>query len=841
MSVSIALVGNPNSGKTTLFNQLTGNHQYVGNWPGVTVEKKTGTLRGDRDVEFVDLPGIYSLSPYSNEEIIARNFLSSGNPDAIVNIVDASNLERNLYLTTQLMEFGVPMIVALNQMDVVKKRGIKIKTDELARRLNVPVVEISALRGDGIEHLADKAVDTARKKRVAAPIIFDPEVEECLTQIEALLPATIPERLRRFHAIKVFERDEYEVVDHGMRKSCEEFIAKVEADLDDSSDAIITNERYRYITSFIGDVQKKTLKGLTVSEKIDRVVTNRVAALPIFVAVIALVYYLSISTVGTYFTDWINDGVFGDGWFVASQGREAYDEAADEYTGAQNDIDAYLTAASEAGVSTDDISEYVGADKAEDADLESDEGQAALAAFNEEAQAAGVVGTTHVVDEDSGEADEHEVTSEMFNDALAVAEPDPAAFGPWVPGIPVLVQGGLDAIEAPAWLSDLVLSGIVAGVGAVLGFLPQIMVLFFLLAILEGCGYMARVTFILDRMFRRFGLSGKTFIPMLVGTGCGVPGIMASRTIESESSRRLTVMTTTFMPCSAKLPAIALITTAFFGGAWWVAPSAYFLGIASIIVSGIMLKKTKPFRGETTPYIMELPEYRLPRFVDLLRSMWERAWAFVKKAGTIILLATIIVWYFSTYGIVDGAYVAVESMDQSFLAAFGNAIAWIFAPLGWGTWEGAAAAVTGLMAKENLVSTMAVLYSGNPDVAWTTTFLQGLDAYTGGFALSAGFSFLVFNLLCAPCVAAIGAVKREMGGFNKWFWAAIGYETGFAWVVALMFYNFSRVAAGGALDLWFWVAVIAAAVMLFMLFRPAPKDGAEDGKAVDEKLVADAA
>ena len=408
MSVSIALVGNPNSGKTTLFNQLTGNHQYVGNWPGVTVEKKTGTLRGDRGVEFVDLPGIYSLSPYSNEEIIARNFLSSGNPDAIVNIVDASNLERNLYLTTQLMEFGVPMIVALNQMDVVKKCGIKIKTDELARKLNVPVVEISALRGDGIEHLADKAVDAARKKRVAVPIIFDPEVEECLTQIEALLPATIPERLRRFHAIKVFERDEYEVVDHGMRKSCEEFIAKVEADLDDHSDAIITNERYRYITSFIGDVQKKTIKGLTLSEKIDRVVTNRVAALPIFVAVIALVYYLSISTVGTYFTDWANDGLFGDGWYVASQGCAAYTEASDEYTGAQNDIDAYLTAASEAGVSTDDISEYVGADKAEGADLDSAEGQAALAAFNEGAQAAGVVGTTHVVDEDSGEADEHE-------------------------------------------------------------------------------------------------------------------------------------------------------------------------------------------------------------------------------------------------------------------------------------------------------------------------------------------------------------------------------------------------------------------------------------------------
>ena len=829
MATTIALVGNPNSGKTTLFNQLTGNHQYVGNWPGVTVERKTGTLKGDKEVEFVDLPGIYSLSPYSNEEVIARNYLSEGHPDAIIDIVDASNLERNLYLTTQLMEFGVPVVVALNQMDIVKKRGYTIKSQELSERLHVPVVEISALRGEGIEDIVQAAVKAAREDKAPTPIQFSQELEGYLKRIEEMLPASVPSSLKRFYAVKLFERDEKASADLGAKVQCDDVILEAEAQFDDRSDAIITNGRFKFITNFIGNVQKRTLKGLSATEKIDRVLTNRVLALPIFVVIIALVYYIAISSVGTYFTDWVNDGVFGDGWFVASQGRAAYDEASDEFTGAQNDIDAYLSAAQEKGVDSDDaetLATYIGSDAEDDADTDSEEYTTALANFEAAAQKAGLTGETHVVDEETAEADEHEVSYDDFTAALEVEEPDPASYGPWVPGIPVLCQAGLDAIQAPAWLSDLVLNGIVAGVGAVLGFVPQIMVLFFLLAILEGCGYMARVTFILDRIFRRFGLSGKTFIPMLVGTGCGVPGVMASRTIESESSRHLTVMTTTFMPCSAKLPIIALISTAFFGGVWWVAPSAYFLGIASIIVSGIMLKKTRPFMGETTPYIMELPEYRLPRFVDLLRSMWERAWAFIKKAGTIILLATIVVWYLSTYGFEDGVYTAVADMDNSFLAGFGNAIAWIFAPIGLGNWECAAGITTGLLAKENLVGTMAVLYSTNPDVAWTTMFAQSLDTLTVGFGASAAFAYLVFNLLCAPCFAAMGAIKREMGGFNKWFWAAIGYEMGFAWVMALMFFQFSKVIAGGPIDVWFIVAVIFAAGMLFMLFRPYPKDKA---------------
>lgn len=830
MAITIALAGNPNSGKTTLFNQLTGSSQHVGNWPGVTVEKKTGHLKGDKEVQFVDLPGIYSLSPYSSEEVVARTFLSEGSPDVIVDVVDATNLERNLYLATQLMEFGVPLVIALNQMDIVKKRGYTIKTKELSEKLDVPVVEVSALRGDGIEDLTHAVVKAAGEKKAPTPVRFSQEVEKYLKQVEEGLPGNIAGGLRRYYAIKVFERDEKVAEELGIKITCEQIITAAEAEFDDKSDAIITNERFKFVTSFIGDVQKRTLKGLTASEKIDRVITNRILALPIFAVVIALVYYLAISTVGTYFTDWVNDGLFGDGWYVASQGREAFDEADGAYADAQNDIDAYLTAASESGIDTDDVAAYIGSDAEED--VSTPEGQAALAAFERQAQADGLVATTHIVDEETAEVDEHEVTYGDFVAALEVPEADPTSFGIWVPGIPVLFETLLTAIQAPAWLSSLVLDGIVAGVGAVLGFVPQIMVLFFLLAILEGCGYMARVTFILDRIFRRFGLSGKTFIPMIVGTGCGIPGVLAARTIESESARKLTVMTTTFMPCSAKLPIIALISTAFFGGAWWVAPFAYFLGIFSIIVSGIMLKKTRPFMGETTPYVMELPEYRLPRLVDLLRSMWERAWAFIKKAGTIILLATIVVWYLSTYGFENGVYCAVEDINNSILAYIGSAIAWIFAPLGFGTWDATAGVVTGLLAKENLVGTMAVLYSTDPNIAWTTLMLQNFNAVTGGFGLCAAFAYMVFNLLCAPCFAAMGTIKREMGGFNKWFWAAIGYEMGFAWCMALMFFQFSKVVAGGPVDVWFFFAVIVAAFMLFMLFRPFPKQkGEQDEKA----------
>ena len=824
MAIKIALVGNPNSGKTTLFNQLTGSRQYVGNWPGVTVERKAGTLKGETEVELVDLPGIYSLSPYTNEEIVSRDFLASGDADAILNIVDASNLERNLYLTTQVMEFGLPVVVALNQMDIVRKRGYKIDSAKLAEKLGCEVVEISALYGDGVDDAAKAVIAAAKSGKEPAAPKFSAEVETYLRKIEGMLPASVPAKTRRYEAVKLFERDELATEKLGSAVKCSDVIAAAEKEFDDKADGIITNERYKFITSFIGEVQERSITGLTASEKIDRILTHRVLALPIFVAIISLVYYIAISTVGTAANDWVNDGVFGeDGWFFAGIGAEAYDEDKGAYDDAQNDISAYITAAEEAGVDTSEITKYVGEDAEEDADLTSAQGVKTLKEFSEDCEKAKVVGTTHLVDEDTGEVDEHEVALEDFQAGLLVAEPNPSEYGPWVPSIPSLCESGLKAIDAPEWLHDLCIDGIVAGVGAVLGFVPQIMVLFFLLAILEGCGYMARVTFILDRIFRRFGLSGKTFIPMIIGTGCGVPGIMASRTIESESSRHLTVMTTTFMPCSAKLPAISLICTAFFDGAWWVAPMAYFLGIASIIISGIMLKKTKPFMGETTPYIMELPEYRMPRLVDLLLSMWERAWAFIKKAGTIILLATIIVWFLSNYGFdAEGVFGKVD-MDSSLLAGFGNALCWIFVPLGWGNWEATSAAFTGLLAKENLVGTMAVLYGSNPDVAWTATYLAGLAELTGGFAQCAALSYLVFNLLCAPCFAAMGAIKREMGGFNKWFWGAIGYQMLWAWVVALMFFNFGRVALGGAMDVWFFLAVICAAVILFMLFRPYPK------------------
>ena len=729
METTIALVGNPNSGKTTLFNQLTGNHQYVGNWPGVTVERKTGHLKSDKNIQFVDLPGIYSLSPYSSEEVISRNYLVDGNPDVIINIVDASNLERNLYLTTQLMEFGIPVVVALNLMDIVKKRGYTIKSKELSEQLQVPVVEISALRGDGLEDLVATTVKAAHAGIAPQPVTFAPELETALAAIEDKLPGIMPADKRRYYAIKLFERDQKAIDELGAKVSCDDIILEAESLFDDSSDAIITNERYRYIEGFIKHVHKRALTGATVSEKIDRVLTNRILALPIFVVVIALIYYISISTVGTYATDWANDGVFGDGWYL------------------------------------DPVAIMLG------------------------------------------------------------GEPSDTAL--WIPGIPVLIGTALEAVGCIGWLYDLIMDGIVAGVGAVLGFVPQIMILFFLLAILEACGYMARVTFILDRLFRRFGLSGKTFVPMIVGTGCGVPGIMASRTIESESARRLTVMTTTFMPCSAKLPIIALIATAVFGGVWWVAPLAYFMGIAAIIVSGIILRKTRPFMGKVTPYVMELPEYRLPRFVDLLRSMWDRAWAFIKKAGTIILLATIVVWFLSGYGIYEGQFMWVgeELMDHSFLAYFGNAFAWVFAPLGFGNWECASTVVTGLIAKENVISTLAIVYGGDPNVAWESAYMASLAASAGSVALVpvAAFAFMTFQLLCAPCFAAMGAIKGEMGGFNKWFWAAIAWECGFAYVISLIIFQLGAWVVTGVFSLGTIVGLLFLVALLWMLLRPASK------------------
>ena len=893
MAITIALVGNPNSGKTTLFNQLTGNHQYVGNWPGVTVERKTGTLKGHTDVQVVDLPGIYSLSPYSNEEVIARDYLERREADVIIDIVDASNLERNLYLTTQLMEFGTPVVVALNQMDIVRKRGYEIDSQALAKTLGLPVVEISALLGEGIDNVIAAAKVAADEKVAPEPCRFSPDLEDLIAHLEEDLPESVEPHLKRFHAIKLLEGDKRVVAQHGNIGDIDGHVRALEARFGDKTDAVITNERYKYITKFIDNVQKRTKDEKSTTSKADKILLNRVLALPIFVVIIAAIYYISISTVGGYATDWANDGVFGDGWFLDPiaivQGPDAgaqgaYDADAEPFDEAQEAIATFLEAAEAEGIETDLVAANFLAEPDEEllatlgedfeADPESAKAQAALLQFESEAAARGIIGEFTAIDGDEltetdyfvyvgaeneakaqamadarneeieaegrsdaaeaviynfdGEVESDEEEGAMVPQGIKVPAPgEPSEYGIWVPGIPVLIGALLTSIGCVDWLYDLIMDGIVAGVGAVLGFVPQIMILFFLLAILERCGYMARVTFILDRIFRRFGLSGKTFIPMIIGTGCGVPGIMASRTIESESSRHLTVMTTTFMPCSAKLPVIALISTAVFGGVWWVAPLAYFMGIASIIMSGIILKKFKSFRGETTPYIMELPEYRLPRFVDLLRSMWERAWAFIKKAGTIILLATIVVWFLSGYGIYEGEFMWVgeDLMDYSFLAYFGNSFAWLFAPLGFDNWQSASTVITGLAAKENVIGTMAIVFGGG-ELAWSSEFMQSLALTTGSVALVpiAAFSFMTFQLLCAPCFAAMGAIKREMGGFNKWFWAALGWECGWAYVIALIIYQVGKLVTIGSFGVWTVIAILFAVAILVGLFRPMPRD-----------------
>ena len=706
MGVKIALVGNPNSGKTTLFNALTGSNQFVGNWPGVTVEKKEGRLKDDKDVTVTDLPGIYSLSPYTLEEVVARNYLISQRPDAILNIVDGTNLERNLYLSTQLMELGIPVVMAINMMDVVKKNGDQINTKILSERLGCEVVSISALKGEGIKEASSKAARLARMNDAAAPVHeFAPEVEAALDEIETML-TEVPEEQKRFYAIKLFERDDKIEEQLKHVPEVEDIIAAVEKEYDDDAESIITNERYNYITSVIRDSLVKSRKEkLTTSDKIDRIVTNRWLALPIFAAVMWIVYYVSVSTVGAWATDWANDGLFGDGFRL---------------------------------------------------------------------------------------------------------------FGMDVPGIPVIIGNALDAVNCAGWLQSLVLDGIVAGVGAVLGFVPQMLVLFIFLAFLEACGYMARVAFIMDRIFRKFGLSGKSFIPMLIGTGCGVPGIMASRTIENDRDRKMTIMTTTFIPCGAKLPIIALIAGALFGGASWVAPSAYFVGIAAIICSGIILKKTRMFAGEPAPFVMELPAYHMPTVGNVLRSMWERGWSFIKKAGTIILLSTIFIWFTSNFGLADGRFGMVEDLSDGFLAMIGRGIAWIFAPLGWGDWKSAVAAITGLVAKENVVGTFGILY-GFSEVAEDGAEVWGTLA--SSMTAVAAYSFLVFNLLCAPCFAAMGAIKREMNN-AKWFWFAIGYQTLLAYAVSLCVFQFGSLLTGGGFTIGTVAAILILAGFMYLLLRP---------------------
>ena len=813
--IKIALAGNPNSGKTTLFNALTGSNQFVGNWPGVTVEKKEGKLKKHDDVVIMDLPGIYSLSPYTMEEVVSRNYLITERPDAILNIIDGTNLERNLYLTTQLTELGIPVVIAINMMDIVRKNGDKINIAELSRELGCKIIEISALKGDGVMEAAEAAVEAARGVKTVPMHTFSGPVEHAIAHIEEAVLHDKPAEQQRWYAIKIFERDDKVLeqlqIPEATMQHIEADIKAAEKELDDDAESIITNERYVYIAQIIKGCYKKKQQagGLTTSDKIDKIVTNRWLGLPIFAVVMFLVYWIAMVAVGAPATDWANDGLFGDGWHLLGIGSSAYNDAADEYTAASEAVSAYYELDTEAENFDADaaLAEMKTVTKTSDSATIEVEDEETLA-LNE---------MTVYYDAIPDGADEESTVGTTYVDAVSYFEengfdePDPADYGVWVPGVPVLIENGLDAAGVPedGWLHGLILDGIVAGVGAVLGFVPQMLVLFLMLAFLEACGYMARIAFVLDRIFRKFGLSGKSFIPMLIGTGCGIPGVMASRTIENERDRRMTIMTTTFIPCGAKVPFIAMVAGAIFGGAAWVATSAYFVGMAAIIISGIMLKKTKMFSGDPAPFVMELPAYHWPTVGNVLRSMWERGWSFIKKAGTIILLSTIVVWFTTYFGWVDGTFqmLSEEQIDASILAKIGNAIAWIFAPLGWGTWQAAVASITGLVAKENIVGTMGILYPA------------GWAEIGAAFTQISGYSFLVFNLLCAPCFAAIGAIKREMNN-AKWTWFAIGYQCGFAYLIALMINQFGNAFTGSLNVIGLIAAIVVLAGMIYMLFKP---------------------
>ena len=787
MELKIALAGNPNSGKTTLFNGLTGSNQFVGNWPGVTVEKKEGKLKKHADVTVTDLPGIYSLSPYTLEEVVARNYLINERPDAILNIVDGTNLERNLYLTTQLTELGIPVVIAINMMDVVRKNGDKINIPALSKAVGCKVVEISALKGDGIMEAAEAAIDAAKNTKTVPMHTFSGPVEHAIAHIEEAAVHTMPEEQQRWYAIKIFERDDKVMsqlnLDESVVSHIEEDIKAAEKELDDDAESIITNERYVYIGQVIKQCYKKHNAGsLSTSDKIDRIVTNRWLGLPIFAVVMYLVYWIAMVGVGAPATDWANDGVFGDGWHLFGIGSSEYNELSEKWSEASAIVDGYEAYVEENGEPEDGSFTY---------DVEDEE--------------------TLEVSEETATVEDYEAAAKTLEEMGE--EPDPADYGVWIPGIPALVGDLLEKANVADWLSGLILDGIVAGVGAVLGFVPQMLVLFLMLAFLEACGYMARIAFVLDRVFRKFGLSGKSFIPMLIGTGCGVPGIMASRTIENERDRRMTIMTTTFIPCGAKVPFIAMIAGALFGGSAWVSTSAYFIGMAAIIVSGICLKKTKMFAGEPAPFVMELPAYHMPTLSNVLRSMWERGWSFIKKAGTIILLSTIFVWFTTYFGWAEDGFrmLSEDEIDYSILAKIGSAIAWIFAPLGWGNWQAAVASITGLVAKENIVGTLGILYGGGESTVYETlgSAFNGITAY----------SFLVFNLLCAPCFAAIGAIKREMNN-AKWTWFAIAYQCGFAYVISLMINQFGGVFTGNVNVLGLIAAIAALAALIYMLVRP---------------------
>ena len=789
MSIKIALAGNPNCGKTTLFNALTGSNQYVGNWPGVTVEKKEGKLKSNKDVVIMDLPGIYSLSPYTLEEVVARNYLITERPDAILNIIDGTNLERNLYLTTQLTELGIPVVIAINMLDVLEKKGDVINTQELSKKTGCPVYEISALKGKGIQEAADAVVKFAKEnKKFEVAHVFAKNVEDILENIAAKLPKDIPEEQKRFYAIKLFERDSKILETREDFPDIESIIADAENKFDDDSESIITNERYTYISRIIkGCYKKKSKEKLSTSDKIDRIVTNRWLALPIFAIIMIIVYYVSVTSVGTLVTDFTNDQLFGeDGWYLFGIGRSDYEAANDKFVeenifNHKTEMEAELQKAVDEHVKGSE--EILAAVQDED-----------FGAFEESMES-----YSAALEEAGISIDDY------YNDDIMENAPDKADYGVYIPGITTLVSNGLEAINCVDWLSALIVNGIVGGVGAVLGFVPQMLVLFIFLAFLEYCGYMARIAFIMDRIFRKFGLSGKSFIPILIGTGCGVPGIMASRTIENDRDRKMTIMTTTFIPCGAKLPIIAMIATALFDGAWWVAPSAYFLGIVAIIISGIILKKTKMFAGDPAPFVMVLPAYHLHTVGSILRSMWERGWSFIKRAGTVILLASIIIWAGSSFGMVDGSFGFSTEMElnDSVLGMIGNAICWIFAPLGFGEATATIATIMGLVAKEEVVGVFGVLD------------FEGLGAL-------AGYAFLAFNLLCAPCFAAIGAIKREMNS-SKWTWFAIGYQCTFAYATALVIYQLGMLFSGH-FDVFTIIGSIVAfaiiAFVIYLLVRP---------------------
>ena len=785
MSIKIALAGNPNCGKTTLFNALTGSNQFVGNWPGVTVEKKEGKLKGHKDVTIMDLPGIYSLSPYTLEEVVTRNYLIHDKPDVILNIIDGTNIERNLYLTTQLIELGIPMVIAVNMMDIVNKNGDKIDIDKLSKKLGCDVVEISALKGIGVKEAANKVVE-AVGRNIKINHKFHPSVESIILSVEEKLGLSVDEKQRRFFAIKLLEKDDKISEQLDIIPNIDEEIKNMESEFDDDTESIITNERYTYISSIIKECGSKNRKNekLTISDKIDKVVTNRILALPIFLAIMTLVYYISVTTVGTWATDWTNDGLFGDGFHLFGIGSLEYEEAVEMWAKESvfvDDIEKLVEKANNANIA--------GAEDLKNAFEDND-----FSAFDE---ALGSYG-----EKLAKEGFDFEPLLPLDEDGEYIGMPDTADYGVWIPGIPVLVGDGLEAIHCASWLQGLIVDGIIGGVGAVLGFVPQMFVLFIFLAFLEACGYMARVAFIMDRIFRKFGLSGKSFIPILIGTGCGVPGIMASRTIENDRDRKMTIMTTTFIPCGAKVPIITLITMALFDGAWWVAPSAYIIGMTAIIVSGIILKKTKMFAGEPAPFVMELPAYHLPTVSNVLRSMWERGFSFIKKAGTIILLSSIFIWLGSVFGNTANGFGFDPDMelDNSILGMIGNTIKFIFMPLGFGNARATVATLMGLVAKEEVVGVFGVL-----------DFEELIPL--------AGYSFLLFNLLCAPCFAAMGAIKREMNNI-KWFWFAIGYQCLFAYVISFMVYQIGSIFIGNVNIIGVIIAFVFLVLFCYLLFRP---------------------